>query len=228
MRFRPRLIRAALIAPRDRARLLARYPAFAADDAAAFRRDLRVPYEEYVATVSTPGMAASLELSCFLAALCARTAPRRLADLGSGFTSFVLRRYAAAAEPPVTVHSVDDDAAWLEKTRAFLAHHRLATDHLHTWDGFRAAEHEPFDLVVHDLGTLETRAASMPMALGLARQGGLVVLDDMHKRKVEEAARREARAQGCTLLSLRTFTLDSLRRFSSLAIRDRGAGAGVR
>jgi hypothetical protein len=53
---------------------------------------------------------------------------KRLLDLGSGFSSYVLRAYAAGV-PGAVGWSVDDDPAWLEKTRAFLVSEGLSTEH---------------------------------------------------------------------------------------------------
>jgi hypothetical protein len=86
---------------------------------------LAAPYQEYVETVSNPAMALSPHTAALLYALCTLLVPKRALDLGSGFSSFVLRRYARDTAGSCIVHSVDDDAQWMDQTRAFLSAHEL-------------------------------------------------------------------------------------------------------
>ena len=60
-------------------------------------------HQRYVTTVSLPYQAVSLELAALLLSLCRSTRPAVIADLGSGFSSFVFRTYAAEAKGGVTV-----------------------------------------------------------------------------------------------------------------------------
>ena len=56
---------------------------------------LRPAYEEYVASISTPDSAISLEIAALALILCRMRRPRRILDLGSGFSSWVFRYYQA-------------------------------------------------------------------------------------------------------------------------------------
>jgi len=55
-------------------------------------------YDLYTSRFNAPWMAASLELSVFTLALCRLLRPARLLDLGSGFSSVVLRLYQREAD----------------------------------------------------------------------------------------------------------------------------------
>jgi len=165
--------------------LLCNTPRFAAlreyeEVANPIRKEVWPYYREYVSSVSPDWMAVSLELAVFLTALCRLLKPRRLVDLGTGFSSFLFRRYQQEANPSPEVWSVDDSPAWLGMTRQFLDRQHLPTDNLTMWEEFTRQNPGGFDLVLHDLGSLRVRTETLHQALGLAAPGGVVVLDDVH------------------------------------------------
>ncbi len=180
--------------------------------------ELRDVYDHYVANVSSPDMAMSLELAAFLLGLCQAVEPKKILDLGSGFSSFVFRTYAAQCGGQVSVTSVDDSPPWLERTREFLAERGLSTERLSDWNSFIKNGRDTFDLIFHDLGSMETRAEALPLVLDMASPAGLVILDDVHKRSYERVVRRVTRRRQVRVFSLRSHTLDKYGRFSSLAL----------
>ena len=194
---------------------LAEYPALAAES----RRVLEPYRREYLAGVSTDIMSISLELAVFLRVLCKVRNPRRIVDLGSGFSSFVLRHHAAETTPAPVVWSVDDSAAWLERTGEFLSAHDLPADNLTTWDAFIARSRDEFDLVLDDLGSPPTRTATLPSALRLIGSDGIVVIDDMHKPWYRPYARRVVREAGLRYVSSRKLTIDNFGRYAAVAVR---------
>lgn len=151
---------------------------------AQLREQLRADHEYYVGNVSSEKMALSLNCAVFLDFLVREVKPARVLDLGSGFSSYVLRRISD--EFACVVYSVDDNREWLEKTRVYLQSKNVSTDNLMYWEEFNksfkaASETEKFDVVFHDLGSMETRKAALRFVLQLTKPGGLVILDDMHK-----------------------------------------------
>jgi predicted O-methyltransferase YrrM len=181
-------------------------------------------YREYVTTVSAPIMAISLELAAFLNVLCETQAPTRVLDLGSGFSSFVLRRYAGQAGPAVEVHSADHAAEWLAATGRYLERHGLAPSGLSTWDEFRSREHAPFGLILHDLGGpvddhLAYRLSVLPEVLDLLAPGGVIVLDDANNLALGPAARRLFAARNCRCWSLKQLVQDGFGRWALMAQR---------
>ena len=176
-------------------------------------------YQRYTHTISTPVMALSLELAGTLDALCRLLQARFVADLGSGFSSYVLRRYASEAGAAVV--SVDADSEWLARTREFLELEGLSTDELMRWEELAISQYRQFDFVLDDLGDLRRRIDTISDVLDLVRPGGFVVFDDFHKPKVRSAVLQACRAGGHEALSLRAMTLDDFGRYGCL-VRCRG------
>ena len=174
--------------------------------------DLSCAYEAYVSEVSTPGMAASLETSALLLALCRKVRVSSAMDLGSGFSSYVLRHWATEAD--CRVFSVDDEPAWLARTRQFLVANGLAPGQLCLWPQL---PNQRFDLVFHDFANGTRREATMPRALQAARR--FLVLDDAQHRGHRAAMAAACSDAGAHLYSLRTVTLDSMKRYAMLAMR---------
>ena len=204
---------------RDVARLKRRFPQF--NDYSALAEGncavLAEAHQRYVSTISTEDVAASMNSCAFLLGLCEATAPRRIADLGSGFSSFTFRGYARTAEPEVEVWSVDDSEQWLDKTREFLAGQSVSTDNLVTWDEFQQSDRGQFDLVLHDLGsTVPKRIETLRAALALARPGGLVFLDDLHKKDYRPTARKVLDEAGLDYLDLKSLLKDQYGRYGWL------------
>lgn len=185
------------------------------------RRKLLPSYEEYVSQVSVASMAISLELASFLLTLCELMKPAFIADFGSGFSSFVFRLYAAQSDSPVDVWSVDDEPAWLDRTRAFLAERNLPTTQLEVWDHFASSLQPRFDLILNDIGTLAVREHLLPTVLGCVRPGGVIVLDDVHKPQYRIRVRHAVRVRGYEYYSLLHYTQDRYGRFANLAIAAR-------
>jgi hypothetical protein len=135
---------------------------------------LRPDYEDYVTRVSTPDMAISLELAGLLLFLAETVRPARILDLGSGFSSFVLRQVRGAS-----VLSVDDDANWLNRTSEYLREKNCENLNLALWSDLVQLSPEPFDLIFHDLALVEQRRATLSQVLEWSK--GWIVLDDGHK-----------------------------------------------
>ncbi len=172
-------------AARDAARLVAVLPELRNyDRLAAKAYELLEPHHrKYLANVSSEDHVASIRTCAFLLTLCDIAKPKRIADLGSGFSSFVVRTYAASAPQPTEVWSVDDSSQWLLETRRFLAEMSVSADNVIVWDDFIAEDRGLFDLVFHDLGRMPKRVETFEKALSLVRPGGLFIIDDVHKKK---------------------------------------------
>ena len=179
-------------------------------------------YINYVGGVSVADHAASLETSAVLLYLCRRVRARRVLDLGSGFSSFVLRAYAHSSHWPVTVVSVDTDPEWLAKTAAFLDGRTNTPGELITWDEFnRRADWEPFDVIFHDLDKGDVRTNAVPWVCRLVAPNGVVVFDDAHHDGHREAFWKYGDANGLDVYSLHEQTMDTFKRFAALGVRGR-------
>lgn len=179
--------------------------------------ELADTYQEYVISVSDPIMAMSLQLAIFMRELCNSIQPRRILDLGSGFSSYVFRRYASDAVSQPEVWSIDDNEWWLEKTRLFLDSHGLPISNLLTWDEFIADEQGLFDVILHDLGDIEFRAKVFEDVIGLSEPGGFVILDDTHKSRYRNPALLKLRRlTSFDSYNLQAYTLDEMGRWAML------------
>lgn len=206
---------------RDAARLQERIPDLG-EALARERGEVEDAYRAYLeGEEADPVMAASLPFSRFLLAWCRARRPGRIADLGSGFSSWVVRRWAQEAAGDVEVDSVDDDPVWLRRSEAFVRERGGPEGRFLSWRSFcrEAAEGaEPYDLVVWDFGDVGTRARETPQAADRVAPGGTLLLDDVHKHRLWRAARRMRRRRGPEGYSLRAHTLDGYGRYAWLAL----------
>lgn len=138
--------------------------------------ELQDAYIEYVVNVSPDWMAMSFNAAQFLSELCEQHRPGVVADFGSGFSSFVLRRYAARYG--AQVWSVDDDPEWLSRTREFLGEYGLPVDRLNLWSEWVDSDGPALDVAFHDLGCGTIRESSMWPIADRMRPGGFLVFDD--------------------------------------------------
>lgn len=185
------------------------------------RDELREAHGRYLSRGPTdPEMAASLPFADVLAAWCRAALPRRIADMGTGFSSWVVRRWAP---DDAEVVSVDDDPEWLERSRAFVRDEGLPEGEFASWEAFRRREGR-HDLVVWDFGGVRTRASATPAAADRVAPGGALLLDDAHKHRLWKRARRVAGRRGVEGFSLHALTLDEFGRFAWLALFGDGPG----
>jgi len=168
---------------------------------------LRDAHRTYTTTISTQGMALSLETAALIWSLCNTRKPTSLLDLGSGFSSYVLRRWAHQAEDLVTVGSVDDDEVWLYKAEEFCREQEVPGGNFATWDAFKETNLR-FDFIVYDLGRMKTRFENIGNALNLLKPGGLVVIDDMHKFNYSNEVRRVLAERGMSAVDMKLATID--------------------
>lgn len=177
--------------------------------------ELGEAYIEYVATVSPDWMAMGFPSAAFLSGLCRDREPLVVADFGSGFSSYVLRRYAA--QSGAVVVSVDTDAEWLTRTGEFLELQGLSTDRLVTWDDWLASDYPPMDLAFHDMASGDLRESSMPLIADQMRVGGAIVFDDAQHGGHMEAMSAVARSHGWSLACLPE-TMDGNGRFEAMVV----------
>ena len=207
---------------RDASVLHEQMPALASANPAADRilPDIEQRHAEYIlATGTNAEMAASIELCRFLVRWCASTFPKRIADLGSGISSWTLRTWRDSEFPTCEIYSVDDSANWLDRSREFSAAAGTGEAGFVPMDQFLAnpAVDESFDLVLCDFGTVRDRATKMQRAFDLVAPGGAIVCDDVQKARIWRAVRKATRQSRFVGNSLREQTLDSRGRFAWLA-----------
>lgn len=176
-------------------------------------------YNQYVNEVSTPQMALSLKAAVFMFILCDVIKPKRVLDLGSGFSSFVLRTYAVTHRE-VKVWSIDDNHEWLDRTKAYLVEHELSTERLMLWDEFyQSLTIDPFDFVVHDMGSMIFRQQVLSEVIKMVQSGqGLIFLDDVHKPLYARYVRHCLLDSSSLYFDLILDTLDQYQRYCGLIV----------
>lgn len=183
--------------------------------------ELREAHGRYLSLGPTdPAMTASLPFADVLGAWCRALRPPRIAELGTGFSSWVVRRWAP---PGADVVSVDDDPEWLERSRTFVRGEGLPEGEFVTWETFRRRD-RAHDLVVWDFSDVRTRASATPEAADRVAPGGALLFDDAHKHRLWKRARRLARRPAVEGYSLHALTLDEHGRYAWLALFGDGGG----
>jgi len=206
----------------ERARLAEAFPELprSPDDPTllALQEEYADAHRHYVTRVSDAAQPVSLKSAALLAWLVRGGGHSRVVDLGSGFSSYVLRREAARLGT-VEHWAVDDDARWLETTRRYVRDQGSSDERIEAWETFRRRRpFPPFDLVFHDLGNMSTRTLCLPEVAERVAPGGLLILDDMHKPEYAPHALHHLR-EGWTSSSLVTLTHDALGRYAYIARR---------
>jgi predicted O-methyltransferase YrrM len=179
---------------------------------------LRPYYVHYAKEISSADMAASLELAAFMLTLCKLNKYTKLLDMGSGLSSFVFRLYAKD-NPGVVVYSVDDDAAWLDKTKQYLQQNRLDISNVFTLDQFMKLGESGFDCILHDLNFVEVRINYLDHMMQILNKNGILILDDVHKPDYRFLSLCRLKKFNAKVYTAKPVTYDSFGRYSLLAIK---------
>lgn len=183
-----------------------------------FSRIISPYYKNYVTTTSSEIMAMSFELAIFTLALCEITKPKKILDLGSGFSSFCFRYWIKNYSPDSEVMSVDDEPEWLDKTREYLLRHNLPSNQLITWDELIGGDYGKFDLVFYDFGTFPVRKNSLSKVIDFASRPSILILDDMHSAEYGLYVKKTLKDRKLESFSIRRYTNDKFTRYAFLAI----------
>lgn len=176
-------------------------------DLAPIHQALIPPYIDYCRTVSRRSMAISIETATYLAWVCFTRDPMRTCDLGSGFTSFVLRSF------PASVVSVDDDAEWLERTREFLDRNNMGSNGLVGWEQW-LTEDDTYDVIVHDFARGDLRNSSMWEAAERLNPAGVLIFDDAQHEGHCAEMHKVADHYGFEPVDIRALTIDMVKRYA--------------
>jgi predicted O-methyltransferase YrrM len=151
------------------------------DSMLMYNKEIRPAYNKYVKEVSNRVMAASMECCVFLMVMCKDIKPKKVLDLGSGFSSYALRYYKNKYYKDMEVWSVDSNDKWLLKSKQFIKDYGLNTDHFYTWEEMMDID-EKFDLVFLDIDASKNRPAYLkPVIENFMTSDSFILLDDMHK-----------------------------------------------
>lgn len=190
----------------------------ATETVVAYAQQLFDHHGHYCQNISVADHAVSIQTAGYLLWLCKTTQPKIVADLGSGFSSYVLRRYALEADHEVTVHSVDHNELWMAKSEWFVTHHQLPTDGFMSgaaWSALGAR----YDLIFNDYSGGETRDEFAFRAVKRLTPSGVVVFDDAHHYGHRSHMAEACRRGGLVLLDLFHQTIDVMGRHAMIGAR---------
>lgn len=161
----------------------------------------------------------SVEVAALACSLCSVLRARFVLDLGSGFSSCALR-----TETESIIDTVDHDPEWLAATRRFLSARNLDVERLHLWSDFSDGDRS-YDFILHDLGGMERRAKALDLLWSWLAPGGVILLDDMHKKQFRLAADAFLARVDHVRLDVAPITTDGYGRYAYLVRRPAGAAA---
>jgi predicted O-methyltransferase YrrM len=169
---------------------------------------LRQSHTHYTNTISSSGMALSLETAALIWTLCDDRLPRTIVDLGSGYSSFIIRNWMKISGHQSIIWSVDDDVTWLQKSLQYCEKQNVDTSNFTTWDLFKPTLLK-FDMVIYDLGRMPVRFENVRSALDLCSPYGIVVIDDMHKFNYHNEVKCALAEKGFTGVDMKELTTDA-------------------
>jgi len=167
---------------------------------------LKEAYLDYIKEVSNQQWAISWELAVYLDKLLKSLKPKRILDLGSGFSSFLFR--ASGAE----VTSVETEQVWLEKTLLFLAKYNVSVERVMLQKDFKPTG--IYDLCLLDIGVAERDRA--PLFEQLRKCCKVIILDDMHVAEYRQVA--EKAFADDVVMELKSDTQDAYNRYAWMVI----------
>jgi hypothetical protein len=173
-------------------------------------------YRLYCGKVSPRSMAIAIETAAYAWWLCEDRKAVAVCDLGSGFTSYMLRCYADHAK--VVVHSVDDSSYWLNRTVGFCQAADFDTDGFLLTADWLAGD-QMYDVIVHDYASGETRNKFAAHAATRLKHGGCVVFDDVQNYDHHHAFADVCRQHGLTFVDVFDQTVDEIGRYAGVGWR---------
>lgn len=186
-------------------------------DFAKSKKALAPAHKDYTNRVSSEDMAVSLQTATLLHLLCRLVRPRSVLDLGSGFSSYVLRRTRAEHGLEMRLLSLDTDPEWLERSREYTREQGLPDDGFELWDEARDAV---FDLVFLDMERPPRRNGFvMPTLQRFCRPGTLLLLDDLHMTGYRTFVLETLMGFSYCHLDCRCYTMDRFGRWASLFVQ---------
>jgi hypothetical protein len=172
------------------------------------RNELYAVRHLYINSISSHGMALSLETAALIWVLCDDRHPKTILDLGSGYSSYVTRDWAKKTSYPTSTWSVDDDVSWLKQSQLFCEQQGVDTSNFELWDSFKDKDMK-FDVVVYDLGRMPTRFINVNRAIEFCGAGGVIIFDDMHKYNYGKEVQRILNERNLVGADMRSATTDS-------------------
>ena len=163
------------------------------------RDKLEKPHRDYIANYSAPLISMSLKRGVFFLYLCQVLQPKKILDLGTGFSSYVFRLFAGE-NPGTDVISVDESGYWLRETTQYLSVYGLNTGGMISWEEYNKRRDDmQFDLVFVDIGDCKFRLGILPELISS-------MIDEYHVPFYRIGVNRMCNDMGAGIYSLRKMT----------------------
>ena len=186
-------------------------------DIDSMREELAGAYGTYTQTVSPNNMAVSIQTACYFLFLLRALDAKQAADFGSGFSSYVLGKYASESSHYVDAVSVDDNDEWMARTGEFLGSCHLYSE-LMSWEHYKHT-HFQHDVALYDLANGDVRNAGMELVARRTKSGGVVLFDDAMHQGHRETMQAVAMKFRWDLYFLTEYTTDQYGRFAALMVK---------
>ncbi len=177
---------------------------------------LNESYVYYKSNISIGNSAASIETAALLDIAARNNKAKRILDLGSGYSSYVLRTYQKECPDDVEVWSVDSDKKWLEKTREYLEQNNLDVGNMYHWDDFVKDFNGKFDLVFLDMRPISARVDWVEKLHNNLSDQGLIIVDDVHKDHLMTPILIKYADRFDHLVNIKNITFDNLGRYAMI------------
>lgn len=152
--------------------------------------DLTEFYEDYISRISTKSMTISLRTANLIVTYLEQVNPRKIADVGSGFSSFVISKWVS--ENGGILDVFDESPEWLRKTRLFLKGYGLNAN----FNDYSEFDSKNYQFIFFDICG-DNRVKELKKLKGT---NAFIILDDAHRKEYEEEINR----LGMTLIKLST------------------------
>ena len=152
--------------------------------------DLTKFYEDYISRISTRSMTISLRTANLILRYLEQVNPRKIADVGSGFSSFVIAKWVN--ENGGTLDVFDESPEWLRKTRLFLKGYGLNAN----FKDYKEFSSKDYQFIFFDICG-DSRVEELKK---LQYTNAFIILDDAHRKEYEEELKR----LGLNLIKLST------------------------
>lgn len=148
----------------------------------SYKLDINERHAYYLNNVSTGMMPISLREANYLYNLCQLRQPTYILDSGSGFSSYIFRKYKFMyPHKKIRVITIDNSKEWLAKTRKFIRESGFIPEdcyHINTFNRYLLDEFE-FDLIFEDY-FIKQRSQRVKYDLKTIKKSGILIIDDAH------------------------------------------------
>jgi hypothetical protein len=172
---------------------------------------IKMAYVDYIKNYGDPKWTMSWPLATYIDRIIHQTKPKRVLDLGSGFSSYLFR------VNNLDTVSADKDPKWLRKTKKFLKSKHLNQEGL-TSNPYPEGE---FDIVLLDYA-MEDRVKLFEYC---REHGKVIFLDDMHYKDYREEAAKFFKED--LIFDLSEETTDAYGRYAWMVVPKRKQEDGV-